>query len=228
MSRLLRRKTRIVCFFCQTTISPPPLQPLSFLCPHCTCWNRYDLNGDILSDDPAMHDETLNRKSFARRGASCLSSCLSSLSLTTESVSQHPHGRTASSPLLAMHLSAPHANPTRGSSSASCRVIFHPQMTCATSSTCSLVQVCSFLLTTAWCCHRIPIMHLASRALQPTKRPSTHATHLSAIDVHRLSKRRFGRRMLWHARTRSGPGSMRARRKTLGGRSTCRTWTDTS
>ncbi|KAI0257681.1 Ima1 N-terminal domain-containing protein [Lactifluus subvellereus] len=69
MSTLLRRQTRIVCFFCQTTISPPPPQPLSFLCPHCSCWNRYDANGDILSDDPAMHDESMNRTSFARRAS---------------------------------------------------------------------------------------------------------------------------------------------------------------
>ncbi|KAH9984635.1 Ima1 N-terminal domain-containing protein [Russula compacta] len=69
MSTLLRRRMTIVCFFCQTTISPPPPQPLAFLCPHCACWNHYDANGNILSDDPAMHDETLNRKSFARRAS---------------------------------------------------------------------------------------------------------------------------------------------------------------
>lgn len=70
MGTLLRRPPRTLCFFCQTSISPPPPQPLSFLCPHCACWNHYDANGDILSDDPAMHDEALNRRSFARRGAS--------------------------------------------------------------------------------------------------------------------------------------------------------------
>lgn len=70
MGTLLRRQARTLCFFCQTSISPPPPQPLSFLCPHCACWNHYDANGNILSDDPAMHDETLNRRSFARRGAS--------------------------------------------------------------------------------------------------------------------------------------------------------------
>ncbi|KAI0271416.1 Ima1 N-terminal domain-containing protein [Gloeopeniophorella convolvens] len=69
MSTLLRRQTRIVCFFCQTSVSPPPPEPHSFLCPHCGCWNRFDANGDILSDDPAMHDETLNRRSFARRAS---------------------------------------------------------------------------------------------------------------------------------------------------------------
>ncbi|KAI9461012.1 Ima1 N-terminal domain-containing protein [Lactarius psammicola] len=69
MSALLLRHPRTLCFFCQSVISPPPPQPLSFLCPHCGCWNRYDANGDILSDDPAMHDEALNRKSFARRAS---------------------------------------------------------------------------------------------------------------------------------------------------------------
>jgi Ima1 N-terminal domain len=129
MGTILRRQTPIVCFFCQTTISPPPHQPLSFLCPHCSCWNRYDSNMVILSDDPAMHDESLNRKSFARRGAFFRSSHVSSPPLSAE---QHPRGRIASSQLLAMPLSAPHVNPIRDSSSVSCRAIFHPQMTCAT------------------------------------------------------------------------------------------------
>ena len=79
MRTLLRRPTRALCFFCQTSISPPPPQPLSFLCPHCACWNHYDANGNILSDDPAMHDESLNGRSFARRGASSLSSALLSI-----------------------------------------------------------------------------------------------------------------------------------------------------
>lgn len=69
MSALLLRQPRTLCFFCQSLISPPPKQPLSFLCPHCRCWNRYDTNGDIHSDEPAMHDESLNRKSFARRAS---------------------------------------------------------------------------------------------------------------------------------------------------------------
>ncbi|KAH8998834.1 Ima1 N-terminal domain-containing protein [Lactarius hatsudake] len=69
MTALLLRQPRTLCFFCQSLVSPPPPQPLSFLCPHCGCWNRYDANGDILSDDPAMHDEALNLKSFARRAS---------------------------------------------------------------------------------------------------------------------------------------------------------------
>jgi hypothetical protein len=76
MSALLLRQPRTLCFFCQSLISPPPKQPLSFLCPHCRCWNRYDTNGDIHSDEPAMHDESLNRKSFARRGVHSLFSVL--------------------------------------------------------------------------------------------------------------------------------------------------------
>ncbi|KAH9969091.1 Ima1 N-terminal domain-containing protein [Russula dissimulans] len=69
MGTLLRRTVSPLCFFCQSTISPPPPQPRAFLCPHCACWNHYDANGEILSDDPAMHDESLNRKSFARRAS---------------------------------------------------------------------------------------------------------------------------------------------------------------
>ncbi|KAI0305010.1 Ima1 N-terminal domain-containing protein [Russula brevipes] len=69
MGTLLRRTKPTTCYFCQTTISPPPPQPRSFLCPHCACRNHYDANGDILSDDPAMHDESLNRESFARRAS---------------------------------------------------------------------------------------------------------------------------------------------------------------
>ncbi|KAH9162785.1 Ima1 N-terminal domain-containing protein [Lactarius sanguifluus] len=69
MTALLLRQPRTLCFFCQSRVSPPPPQPLSFLCPHCGCWNRYDAHGDILSDDPAMHDEALNLKSFARRAS---------------------------------------------------------------------------------------------------------------------------------------------------------------
>ncbi|KAI0068293.1 hypothetical protein BV25DRAFT_557601 [Artomyces pyxidatus] len=70
MNALLRRPSRAVsCFFCQTVISPPPPSPRSFLCPHCTCWNRFDEQGNIMSDDPAMHDEGMNLKSFARRGS---------------------------------------------------------------------------------------------------------------------------------------------------------------
>ena len=81
MTALLLRQPRTLCFFCQSLVSPQPQRPLAFLCPHCGCWNRYDANGDILSDDPAMHDESLNRKSFARRGVhSQLSVLVTSLS----------------------------------------------------------------------------------------------------------------------------------------------------
>ncbi|KAI9445334.1 Ima1 N-terminal domain-containing protein [Lactarius indigo] len=69
MTALILRQPRTLCFFCQSRVLPPPPQPLSFLCPRCGCWNRYDANGDILSDDPAMYDEALNRKSFARRAS---------------------------------------------------------------------------------------------------------------------------------------------------------------
>ncbi|KAJ7932559.1 hypothetical protein B0H13DRAFT_1955972, partial [Mycena leptocephala] len=38
------------------------------LCPYCNCLNRW-VDGHIVSDEPAMHDETLNSKAFSKRGA---------------------------------------------------------------------------------------------------------------------------------------------------------------
>lgn len=67
MSKLLRRPTRQTCFFCNSEVLPK--DPRSFRCPQCGCWNRYDANGEIMSDDPAMHDESLNTRSFAKRGS---------------------------------------------------------------------------------------------------------------------------------------------------------------
>ncbi|KAI6162079.1 Ima1 N-terminal domain-containing protein [Pisolithus thermaeus] len=51
----------VSCFFCQSRVTPNDLR--SFRCPQCNCWNRYDANGEIMSDEPAMHDETLNATS---------------------------------------------------------------------------------------------------------------------------------------------------------------------
>jgi hypothetical protein len=56
------------CFFCQSHINPPPRDPRNFKCPHCQCWNRYDPRGEIISDEPAMHEPGMNAKSFAKRG----------------------------------------------------------------------------------------------------------------------------------------------------------------
>lgn len=69
MSKLLRHRSArtIPCFYCQSL--QQPRDPRSFKCLECSCWNRYDRNGVIMSDDPAMHDESLNTASFARRGA---------------------------------------------------------------------------------------------------------------------------------------------------------------
>ncbi|KAA1471585.1 hypothetical protein DENSPDRAFT_929684 [Dentipellis sp. KUC8613] len=66
---LLRKPPAPTCFFCQSTITPAPADARCFLCPACGCWNRLDAHGDILSDDPAMHDEALNARSFARRAS---------------------------------------------------------------------------------------------------------------------------------------------------------------
>ncbi|PFH54814.1 hypothetical protein AMATHDRAFT_134874 [Amanita thiersii Skay4041] len=68
MSALFRRNSNLRCFFCNAaqTIS---INPRNFRCHSCACWNRYDDSGEIISDDPAMHDESLNSHSFARRGS---------------------------------------------------------------------------------------------------------------------------------------------------------------
>ncbi|OJA16235.1 hypothetical protein AZE42_00059 [Rhizopogon vesiculosus] len=60
MPPIFRHTSSITCFFCRSTIKPAPPDPRSFRCPHCDCWNRYDANGEIMSDEPAMHDESLN------------------------------------------------------------------------------------------------------------------------------------------------------------------------
>jgi hypothetical protein len=72
MSRIFRRPSAITCFFCQSNISPAPVNTRSFRCPHCATWNRYDAHGEIISDEAAMHEEALNVHSFAKRGLNSL------------------------------------------------------------------------------------------------------------------------------------------------------------
>ncbi|KAF5356202.1 hypothetical protein D9756_004116 [Leucocoprinus leucothites] len=69
MAQLFRRHSNILCFFCQTPVTPFPKNPRNFKCLVCGCWNRYDVNGEIISDEPAMHDESLNKQSFAKRAS---------------------------------------------------------------------------------------------------------------------------------------------------------------
>ncbi|KAI8990541.1 Ima1 N-terminal domain-containing protein [Trametes punicea] len=69
MPAILRQASSVSCFFCQSAVTPLPRNPRSFRCPHCDCWNRYDERGEILSDEPAMHDENLNARSFAKRAS---------------------------------------------------------------------------------------------------------------------------------------------------------------
>ncbi|KAG8898395.1 hypothetical protein FRC00_002865 [Tulasnella sp. 408] len=69
MQKLLRRSrpANTNCFFCNTDIKPSPPDPRNFQCPHCSCWNRYDGRGVIISDEAAMHQEQLNMSSYALR-----------------------------------------------------------------------------------------------------------------------------------------------------------------
>ncbi|PCH33734.1 hypothetical protein WOLCODRAFT_129941 [Wolfiporia cocos MD-104 SS10] len=69
MSRLFRTHSSVSCFFCQSTIAPPPRNPRCFRCPHCDCWNRFDAKGEIISHDAAMYDESMNVRSFELRGS---------------------------------------------------------------------------------------------------------------------------------------------------------------
>ncbi|RDB29665.1 Integral inner nuclear membrane protein ima1 [Hypsizygus marmoreus] len=66
MPTLFRRHSNVSCFFCQSPCGLPAT-PNHFRCPTCGCWNRFDANGDIISEEPAMHVESLNSKSFAMR-----------------------------------------------------------------------------------------------------------------------------------------------------------------
>ncbi|KIO29352.1 hypothetical protein M407DRAFT_21577 [Tulasnella calospora MUT 4182] len=71
MQKLLRRSRSANpnCFFCNTDIKPPPSDPRNFQCPNCSCWNRYDARGVIISDEAAMHQEQMNMSSYALRAS---------------------------------------------------------------------------------------------------------------------------------------------------------------
>jgi hypothetical protein len=67
----------VECYFCGTPCPSARLSSpssasgkagCSFRCSECQSYNRYDHKGRIISDDPAMHDESMNTRSFARRG----------------------------------------------------------------------------------------------------------------------------------------------------------------
>ncbi|KAJ7102090.1 Ima1 N-terminal domain-containing protein [Mycena belliarum] len=63
---LRRRASTLTCFFCNSTLAQSPRDPTNFRCPHCNCVNRW-VDGQIVSDEPAMHDENLNSKAFSKR-----------------------------------------------------------------------------------------------------------------------------------------------------------------
>ena len=212
MGTLLRRPPRTLCFFCQTSISPPPPQPLSFLCPHCACWNHYDANGDILSDDPAMHDEALNRRSFARRGASF--AVPSSPFPYTGPLSSAPAASPRKDRFLSTFGNAPFCSVCQSNQRLVNSLLssylppsddVRPPCPYAVSKSCKG----SYHLRPPphrFCFCRIPIMRLASRASRTTKPPSTRAIHSFARGVPPSSKRRYERRTTWRVRTRSDRG----------------------
>jgi len=118
----LRRASNLTCFFCLSAVSPAPVDTRSYRCPHCGCWNRFDPNGEILSDEPAMHDEKLNASSFAKRGPSPSPSFPST---AAHFPPQHPRTRTDFHPRTPNPPSATHAKQTRCSSSTSSQIISH-------------------------------------------------------------------------------------------------------
>ncbi|KAJ7492776.1 Ima1 N-terminal domain-containing protein [Mycena latifolia] len=63
---LRRRSNNVTCYFCNS--ASLPRDPTHFRCPYCNCLNRW-VDGNIVSDEPAMHDENLNSKAFSKRGA---------------------------------------------------------------------------------------------------------------------------------------------------------------
>ncbi|KAF9270052.1 hypothetical protein L218DRAFT_952251 [Marasmius fiardii PR-910] len=65
---MFRNNSRVQCYFCHS-LAESPRNPRNFRCSTCGCWNRYDSNGEILSDEPAMYDEALNSKSFSKRAS---------------------------------------------------------------------------------------------------------------------------------------------------------------
>ncbi|KAF8167742.1 Ima1 N-terminal domain-containing protein [Crassisporium funariophilum] len=68
MPALFRRHSALRCFFCQSPTAFS-IGTRNFKCASCGCWNRYDDKGEIISDEPAMHEEHLNSKSFAKRAS---------------------------------------------------------------------------------------------------------------------------------------------------------------
>ncbi|KAJ3821804.1 Ima1 N-terminal domain-containing protein [Lentinula raphanica] len=65
---MFRRPTQAQCFFCNTLISRIR-DPKNFRCSSCGCVNRYDNQGEIISDEPQMHEESLNLQSFSKRAS---------------------------------------------------------------------------------------------------------------------------------------------------------------
>ncbi|KAK0464975.1 Ima1 N-terminal domain-containing protein [Desarmillaria tabescens] len=65
---MFHRWSSVQCFFCHT-LTTSPKDPRNFRCNNCGCWNRYDTKGEILSSEPAMHDESLNLRSFSKRAS---------------------------------------------------------------------------------------------------------------------------------------------------------------
>ncbi|EJD45798.1 hypothetical protein AURDEDRAFT_184695 [Auricularia subglabra TFB-10046 SS5] len=75
-----RRPPATTCFFCLSVQNPAPRDARAFQCTECQTWNRYSKAGEIMSDEAAMHDASMNTSSFAKRGSASKTSLPSQFS----------------------------------------------------------------------------------------------------------------------------------------------------
>ena len=173
MPTLFRRHSNIQCFFCQS--QGLHLNPHNFKCTSCGCWNRYDNHGEIISDEPAMHEEHLNSKSFAKRGRSYLCQNETSVELAIASPSKDR--------LPTMYGSGPFCHSCQTNQMLIVNLLSNylpSQEVHATFFYCDLPHILRSC--------RVQNMNLASKCSLPTANPSTCDIHRSVIRAFRWSK----------------------------------------
>ncbi|TRM60179.1 Ima1 N-terminal domain-containing protein [Schizophyllum amplum] len=66
---MFRAQKQRTCHFCGEPQESNNRNTRDFRCRNCQCWNRFDVNGEILSSEPAMHEESLNSRAFSKRAS---------------------------------------------------------------------------------------------------------------------------------------------------------------
>ncbi|KAL1762324.1 Ima1 N-terminal domain-containing protein [Schizophyllum commune] len=66
---MFRAQKPRTCHFCGQPQETTQRHTKDFRCRNCTCWNRFDAHGEILSSEPAMHEESMNARSFSKRAS---------------------------------------------------------------------------------------------------------------------------------------------------------------